>query len=79
MKKLLSTVLTVALIISFIPGMTLTASASVSSPQTTTIASGDGINLAVKADGSVWAWGQNEFGEIGDGTTTIRYAPVKVM
>jgi alpha-tubulin suppressor-like RCC1 family protein len=32
----------------------------------------------VKADGTVWTWGANESGELGDGTTTDRYAPVQV-
>lgn len=35
--------------------------------------------LAVKNDGTLWAWGMNMYGELGDGTTTSRYAPVQVM
>ena len=27
--------------------------------------------VAVKNDGSVWAWGWNDYGQIGDGTTTV--------
>ena len=34
--------------------------------------------FAVVSDGSVWAWGANEFGQLGDGTKTFRTAPVKV-
>jgi alpha-tubulin suppressor-like RCC1 family protein len=34
--------------------------------------------LAVRQDGSVWAWGSNRFGELGDGTTTDRSTPTKV-
>jgi alpha-tubulin suppressor-like RCC1 family protein len=33
--------------------------------------------LALKADGTVWGWGSNEFGELGDGTTTQRLSPVQ--
>jgi alpha-tubulin suppressor-like RCC1 family protein len=34
--------------------------------------------LAEATDGTVWAWGQNTHGEIGDGTTKDRRAPVEV-
>jgi alpha-tubulin suppressor-like RCC1 family protein len=34
--------------------------------------------MARGLDGSVWAWGHNGFGELGDGTTTNRAAPVKL-
>jgi alpha-tubulin suppressor-like RCC1 family protein len=34
--------------------------------------------VAVKSDGTVWAWGRNQWGELGDGTTTSRSTPVQV-
>ena len=34
--------------------------------------------LAVKYDGTLWAWGSNEFGQLGDGTTTDSNVPVQV-
>jgi prepilin-type N-terminal cleavage/methylation domain-containing protein len=36
------------------------------------------FTLAVKADGTVWAWGNNAAGQLGDGTTTQRTTPVQV-
>ncbi len=34
--------------------------------------------LALKADGTVWAWGRNDWGELGDGTRLNRALPVQV-
>lgn len=36
------------------------------------------FSLAVLADGTVRAWGNNDFGQLGDGTVTTRPAPVPV-
>jgi alpha-tubulin suppressor-like RCC1 family protein/serine/threonine protein kinase len=35
-------------------------------------------SMALKNDGSVWAWGGNEYSELGDGTATNRWTPVQV-
>jgi alpha-tubulin suppressor-like RCC1 family protein len=43
------------------------------------IAGGLGHGLALKGDGTVWSWGWNDNGQLGDGTRgNIRNTPVKV-
>jgi len=37
-----------------------------------------GYSLALKSDGTVWAWGYNFFGQLGDGTNIHRNTPVQV-
>jgi alpha-tubulin suppressor-like RCC1 family protein len=42
------------------------------------VAVGFNHSLAVKDDGTVWAWGLNKNGQLGDGTTTSSSTPVQV-
>jgi Alpha-tubulin suppressor and related RCC1 domain-containing proteins len=37
------------------------------------------IALVLLSDGSIWASGYNNFGQLGDGTTTDRLTPVQVV
>ena len=37
----------------------------------TTIAAGNFHNVAIKSDGSLWAWGDNQYGQLGDGTLGV--------
>ena len=39
------------------------------------IAAGAEHSLALKDDGTVWAWGYNFFGQLGNGTTTLSTSP----
>jgi alpha-tubulin suppressor-like RCC1 family protein len=43
-----------------------------------TIAAGRQHTLALKADGTLWAWGENGLGELFDGTTTNKSIPTQV-
>lgn len=38
----------------------------------------DGSMYALRADGTVWAWGYNAYGQLGDGTTVYRSVPVQM-
>jgi len=42
------------------------------------ISAGDYYMAARKLDGTVWAWGDNGSGQLGDGTTIERHTPVQV-
>lgn len=42
------------------------------------IASGTWHSLALKSDGTVWTWGRNNYGQVGDGTFSNRKTPVQV-
>ncbi len=44
----------------------------------TQIAGGWGHSLALKSDGTVWAWGANNAGQLGDGTNADRNTPIKL-
>jgi alpha-tubulin suppressor-like RCC1 family protein len=40
------------------------------------VACGGYFMAAIKTDGTLWTWGQNSFGQLGDNTTTNRSTPV---
>ena len=42
------------------------------------VAAGVSDSLATKTDGTLWAWGDNQVGEIGDGTLTPRPSPEQI-
>jgi len=42
------------------------------------VASGDNHNIAIDSDGILWAWGQNNHGQVGDGTTSAKNTPVRI-
>lgn len=40
---------------------------------------GNFTTSAIKTDGTLWSWGYNPFGQLGDGTTTDRSSPVQII
>lgn len=57
------------------PGQVMTAAAT---PLTgiTAVRGGFWHNLALKSDGTVWAWGNNDYGQLGNGSVTPSYGGV---
>ena len=43
----------------------------------TAVSTGDGRSMALKSDGTIFAWGNNSFGQIGDGTQDNKTTPVQ--
>lgn len=41
--------------------------------------SGMGSTMVLKSDGTLWGWGTNDYGLLGDGTTGTRSSPTKVL
>ena len=42
------------------------------------VAAGYGHTVALQSDGTVWDWGLNDYGQLGDTTTTTQYVPEQV-
>jgi alpha-tubulin suppressor-like RCC1 family protein len=42
------------------------------------VAAGDGFSGALKDDGTVWTWGGNNFGQLGNETFNLSASPVQV-
>lgn len=73
MKKFLSIILALAL------GISWAMPAFAANNENGQIACGSDFCLVVKDDGSLWAWGQNYLGQLGDGTYINKEKPVKIM
>ena len=43
------------------------------------VACGGNHTAAIKTDGTLWSWGVNNYGQLGDNTRTQRYSPVQTI
>jgi len=39
---------------------------------------GGSHTLGLASDGTLWIWGDNSFGQLGDGTTAFRLSPIQL-
>lgn len=42
------------------------------------VATGWNYSLAIKSDGTLWAWGRNEYGQLGNGTVNFSSIPIQI-
>jgi len=42
------------------------------------VSTGHSHTMAIRSDGSLWAWGGNAYGQLGGGTTTDSHIPVRI-
>ncbi len=56
----------------------ISPAAGAAAPNKPVLAAGHYHTLAIQKDGSLWAWGRNDYGQLGLGDTTDRIAPVQV-
>ena len=76
-NRILSMVLIIVLLLALLPVQMIQVNAF--HTEKFTISAGYKHTMALKSDGTLWAFGRNNEGELGDGTTTIRYTPVHIM
>lgn len=67
-----------ALVVLISASFSLLARQTTPPPPPATLAAGASHSLAIDAAGAVWAWGANIGGQVGDGSTTMRLAPVRL-
>ncbi|MBE0447207.1 MAG: S-layer homology domain-containing protein [Actinobacteria bacterium] len=74
-RRLLALFMVISMLLSLVP-----LSPAYAKEQFTTPMASAGYlhSLALKPDGTVWAWGDNGQGQLGDGTTTDKHTPVPV-
>ena len=62
-----------------LPTLVPTPAAAAAGTTWTAIAAGEYHSLGLRSDGTLWAWGFNNYGQLGNGTTTDSLVPVAVI
>ncbi len=80
-RKLVSLALALCIVASLLCAGSFSLSASAYAPtlKTETLSAGLAHSVAIKSDGSLWAWGDNEFGQLGNNTKKESLVPIQVM
>ena len=76
MKRMVSWILTCALLLTLLPAGAWAAEPLKVTPK---VDAGKNFCAALDENGTVWTWGQNGNGQLGDGTETDRYYAVPVL
>ena len=77
LKKICSAALGLALSLTLVLPAAAYDSARENDSQT--LSGGGGESFAIDGEGALWAWGSNEWGQLGDGSSEDRALPVKVL
>ena len=77
-SSLAAVIVAVVMMFGYVPVVEVRADGMVSCRQMT-IAAGITHSMAIMSDGNLWAWGDNRFGQLGNGTTTNQSSPVRIM
>ncbi|MCL2081085.1 MAG: Ig-like domain-containing protein [Oscillospiraceae bacterium] len=78
LKRIISVLTVFALTAGLLPLYRPPAARAAEEAGAVQIVMGEEHTVALMDDGSVWAWGRNQHGQLGDGTTYTRLMPVKI-
>jgi alpha-tubulin suppressor-like RCC1 family protein len=78
LAQVMAVTLAVALIASFLATLISSNTASANNVVTTAISNGGQTTCAIRTGGAAYCWGDNTYGQLGNGTTTSQNAPTPV-